>query len=409
MWSIAAIFYCYEFLLQVSSSVMVPNLMQDFKIDGLALGNLISVYFYAYALMQIPAGILLDKLGPRRLLSLATLICAIGTLIFATAHQLDVAIFGRICIGLGSAFAAIGCMHIAAMWMPINRFALLTGITLTLGSLGAVLGQAPMSLLINTFGWRDTLILFGIIGIFLAAAILLIIKDRSLGQFDFESRIKQLFAGIYGVLKSSQSWLIAIYAGLMYAPTTVLGALWGVSFLISAYDIKRSQAALVISFLFIGWAFGAPLWGWLSDRMGRRKPPMVIGGVGALASLCLLIYSPHHSLVIETILLTCFGLFSSSFLPGFSVIRENNPKHANATSLGFMNMLNMLGGAIAQPIIGHFLDLHWHGKMENGARIYSLTNYHFALIALPICIIIALVILFFVKETFCQYRTADEY
>jgi MFS family permease len=167
----------------------------------------------------------------------------------------------------------------------------------------------------------------------------------------------------------------------------------------TAYGITRPTAAGVISMLFIGWAIGGSLTGWVSDYFGKRLPPMIVGSIGALISLCGILYVSHLSLIMMDILLFCFGLFSSGFLPSFSIVRETNSNENSATALGFMNMANMLGGAGLQPLIGLLLDFFWQGRMLDGVRVYSLTSYHIALTTLPVCIAIAILILPFIRET----------
>jgi MFS family permease len=402
MWTLGALFYCYEFCLQVSPSVMTNEIMKAFSVNASQLGILSGFYLYAYTLMQIPVGILLDKFGPRRLLTFATICCALGSLLFGYAHVFTIAAIGRFMIGIGSAFAAVSCMHLAATWLPLRLFALMTGLMVTIGMLGAVGGEAPLSMLNNFLGWRQTLILFGFIGIGLSVIIWLVIRDR---VFPTKNRVithTGFLSGVKHVLKNKQIWVTSLYGGLMYLPTPAFAGLWGVPFLVTFYQLPRTTAAFFISLIFIGWAVGSPLFGIISDRIGRRKPPMWLGSTGALACILAILYVPQLPLTIMGILLFLFGFFSSGFLPAFSIAREINPPETNATALGFVNTLNSLGAALAQPFIGLILDMRWNGQMADGIRQYSVGNYHVALMTIPICIAISLLILPFIKETYCK-------
>lgn len=401
MWTLGALFYCYEFCLQVSPSVMTNEIMKAFSVNASQLGILSGFYLYAYTLMQIPVGILLDKFGPRRLLTLATICCALGSLLFGYAPVFSVAALGRFMIGIGSAFAAVSCMHLAASWLPLRLFALMTGLMVTIGMLGAVGGEAPLSMLNNYLGWRETLILFGYIGIGLSLVMWLVIRDRIFPHTDRTISHTGFLAGVKHVLRNNQIWVTSIYGGLMYLPTPAFAGLWGVPFLVTFYGLARTTAAFFISFIFIGWAVGSPLFGVISDRIGRRKPPMFIGSIGALISILCIIYVPLP-LTLMGILLFLFGFFSSGFLPAFSIAREINPPETNATALGFVNTLNSLGAALAQPFIGLLLDFGWQGGMADGVRQYSVGNYHIALLTVPVCIGISLFILPFIKETYCK-------
>jgi MFS family permease len=404
MWGLGALFFAYEFLLQVSPSVMVHDLMRAFSVNAAQLGNLSAFYLYAYALMQIPVGMLLDRFGTRRLLTFASLLCAIGAFIFGSASSFPVASGGRFLIGFGSSFAAVSAMHIAATWLPINRFALMVGVMLTIGFLGAICGQAPLSLLIAKIGWRETLLLFGFIGILLSILIWSFIRDRQLPETTHHEVLTQrrFFSGLNLVMSNVQIWIAAIYSGLMYLPTPAFTALWGVPFLIISYHLNATTAAFIISMTYIGFAVGSPFFGWFSDRIRRRRPPMVIGTIGALISILCILYIPNIPLVLMGICLFAFGFFSSGSFAAFSLARELSPLWINATALGFVNTLNSLGGALAQPFIGFLLDMRWQGQMTEGVRAFSVTDFHWALAALPICMTISLLMLPFIKETYCR-------
>lgn len=407
MWILATIFYFYETLLQVSPGVMASDLMQAFSANASQLGLLAAVWFYAYASMQIPVGILIDRFGPRRLLTIATFICGIGALIFGSSHFLFTAGIGRLLIGLGSAFAVVSCMHLCATWLPLRYFATLTGIMVTMGMLGAIGGEAPLSLMVANLGWRETLIIFGGIGLLLSLTMWIFVRDcaKTKSSLSYKREVS-VIAGLKLILQNKQNLFLAIYGALMFGPTTTFGGLWGVPFLMTSYNLSRPIAATLVSMLFIGWAFGAPFFGMLSDRMRRRKFPMVIANYGAIIAMTIVLFLPNLPLFLLGALLFIFGFFSSGFLPSFSIIREINPSHVGATSIGFMNAFNMLTGAILQPLVGVILDLTWQGGMREGVRVYSVSSFHTGLILLPIGMLISLLILHFIKETFCQQSTS---
>lgn len=405
VWGLGALFYFYEFLLQVSPSVMVPELMRDFSVTAEALGILGGVYFCAYASMQIPAGVLLDRFGPRRLLTYASATCVIGTLLFALTTNFMFASLARLLIGLGSAFAAIGCFKLATNWFPPKRFSLLTGILLTIGMLGAIGGETPLALMVHHIGWRSSLFILVGVGTLLSLTIWLVVRDQPHPQptiLLIQENWLKLYLGLKHIVKNKQTWLAAIYGGLMFAPTSTLGGLWGVPFLMATYDLSRPVASSMISLLFVGWAVGSPITGWVSDTTRLRRPPMFVGASGALLCMLSLLYINQLPLMVVSLLLFSFGFFSSGFLPMFSIVKEINPRHVSASATGFANMLNMLGGAFMQPLIGCVLDYYWKGELQAGTRIYSVTSYHIALGILPILITIALLILPFVKETYSR-------
>lgn len=403
VWGLGCLFYFYECLLQVSPSVMSTELMRDFSVTSRTLGILSGIYFYSYAAMQLPGGVLMDRFGPHRLLTIATAICAISTIAFGLTDSFFMACIARLMIGFGSAFAAVGSMKLAANWFPPQRFALLTGMMVTIGMLGAIGGEGPLAFLVDTTGWRQSMIIMGIIGLFLAVLILLIAKDAP-NKIPHSHHIDEepLLSSLLTLIKNKQLWLVAVYGGLMYMSTPVFCGLWGVPFLMFKMNLVKATAANYISLVFVGWAIASPLWGIYSNRIGLRKPPMYIASIGALITSLLFIYAPIESGIIMQSLLFFFGIFSAAFLPAFAVAKELCNKRYVATGLSFMNMMNMVGIAVAQPLVGLILDTMWKGEVVDKVRVYPLEAYHIALAILPLGILISLVILPRIKETYCQ-------
>ncbi|ASQ45687.1 MFS transporter [Legionella clemsonensis] len=403
VWGLGCLFYFYECLLQVSPSVMSNELMRDFAVTSQTLGILSGIYFYSYAAMQLPGGVLMDYFGPQRLLTIATAICAISTIAFGLTNNFFMACIARLMIGFGSAFAAVGAMKLAANWFPAQRFALLTGMMVTIGMLGAIGGETPLALLVDNYGWRESMIIMGSVGLILAVLILIIVKD-SPDKKNQPHTIEEepLLPSFITIIKNRQLWLVAIYGGLMYMATPVFCGLWGVPFLMFKMNLAKATAANYISLVFVGWAVASPLWGLFSNRIGRRKPPMYIGSIGALITSLLFIYANIETGWIMQFLLFSFGIFSAGFLPAFAVAKELCSKRYVATGLSFMNMMNMIGIALAQPMIGFILDRMWQGEMIDKVRVYPLEAYHVALALLPAGIFVSLLILPRVKETYCQ-------
>lgn len=406
-WGLGCVFYFYEFLLQVSPGVMAPELMRDFAITGQTLGFLSGFYYYAYSPMQLPCGLLMDHYGPRRLLTAATAICAIGTLIFSFTDSLLLAFVARLMIGFGSAFAAVGTMKLAANWFNAERFALLTGFMVTIGMLGAIGGEVPLALLVDHYGWRHSMTGFGFVGLALALVIFIVVGDhpknaRLVKHPHHEPEQSKLLTSLFVILKNKQLWLLATYGGLMYMATPVFCGLWGVPFLMYKMHITKAVAANYISVVLIGWAIAGPLWGIYSNRIGLRKPPMYIGAIGACTASALFIYLPIQSGWIMELLLFIFGISSAGFLCAFSSARELCHKAHVGTGLGFMNMFNMVGVAVAQPFIGFALDKYWAGEIIENVRVYPLHAYHIGLAILPIGMFISIVMLRYIKETHCQ-------
>ncbi len=406
VWGLGCLFYFYECLLQVSPSVMSSELMRDFSVTSQTLGILSGVYFYSYAAMQLPGGVLMDYFGPQRLLTLATAICAISTIAFGLTDSFLMACLARLMIGFGSAFAAVGAMKLAVNWFTAERFALLTGMMVTIGMLGAIGGEAPLAMLIDAYGWRQSMLIMGIIGLVLAVLIFCIAKDvpdpAHAIPHEEHAIDEPVLSSLVTLLKNKQLWLVALYGGLMYMATPIFCGLWGVPFLMFKMHLAKATAANYVSLVFVGWAIASPLWGIFSNRIGRRKPSLYIGAVGALISSTLFIYAPISSGLLMQLLLFTFGIFSAGFLPAFAVAKELCSQKYVATGLSFMNMMNMVGIAIGQPLIGYILDKLWQGEIVDKVRVYPLEAYQIGLAILPIGMIISLLILPKLQETYCK-------
>lgn len=405
---LGALFYCYEYLLRIAPSVMTVDLMQAYKINATVLGNLAAFYYYAYTPMQLPVGLLMDRYGPRRLLTLACLACALGSYLFAQAFHLAFAEIGRFMVGFGSAFAFVGVLKLATIWLPPHRFAMISGLTTSLGMIGGMVGDVYLTSLVNKIGWRPTILVSSVAGILLAIAMFSIIRDKKTqGEIANEPPLppiefKEVLIGALQIFKKPQMWFCGLVGCLLYLSLSTFAELWGMPYLQAAHGLTENEAAKALPMVFLGWMIGGPLVGWFSDSIGRRLLPLLIGAIGGGATIALLLYLPSPSLLTINVLLFLFGLFSSAEVIVFAIARESCPPHLAASALAIVNMLVMLGGVIFQPLTGYFLDLTWAGHLVGGIRSYAPSGYQIALITLPIGFLLALVLSFFMKETYCK-------
>lgn len=406
IWLLSSLFMFYKYAIEVSPSVMTNDLMSTFNIDGVQLGNLAACYFYAYLIMQLPAGILLDRYGPRKVTSIAIVVCAVGAFLFADAKTIHLSEVGRFLSGAGAAFAAINCLKLIANWFPSRQFAFMAGLMMTVGMLGAVGGQAPLSTFIHHLGWREAINIIAIMGVILAFVFWLVVRDHSkhlhFKEVTFSPKSLKVMESLKKILSNKQSWYLSFYSGLAFAPVMIFGGLWGVPFIMEAFDLAKIDAAKSVSLIFIGFAFGAPFSGWLSDYLGNRRNVMFFGTILALFSISSVLYIPSLSFSLISILLFCFGFFISFFLLCFTMIREINPPILAATAVGFMNAFDAFFGAFSDPLTGKFLDLGWAGKMVDGARVFPVPVYKLAMLTIPIYLILSLFFLFLIKETHCK-------
>jgi MFS family permease len=397
-WATGAAFFFYAWVLRVAPSVMVEELMRDFAVGAGVLGHLSAAYFYGYAGMQVPVGLLLDRFGPRRLMTGAALACAAGCVLFATATSLGAGTAGRFLIGASAAFSLVGSMAVAAQWFPANQFAVLSGLSMAMGMAGGVFGQAPLRLAVEATTWRTTSLLLALGGLALGLAAWVTVRDRRRGS----GGLAGMLAGLGAVLRHRQTWFIAIVGLGTSAPLLAFAGLWGVPFLETAYGLSRTHAAALTSLMFVGWGIGAPLTGWLSDRAGRRKAPLVAGLLLQTLALCVLVYAPGLPVFMAGTLCFLMGLLGSAQIVCFALVKENHPATLSGTGIGFVNAMVTGAGALFQPLVGFVLDLAWTGETAHGARVYGLEAYQLALGTVVVCCLVGLTCLSAVRETYCR-------
>jgi sugar phosphate permease len=406
VWSFAGLFYCYQFILRNSPGVMTQDLMKDFSIEACALGVLTTFYLISYTALQIPIGVGMDKFGPTRLLRIAVPLCVVGTAFFGLSESFYLACFGRLLIGAGSACAFLGALKLATLWFHPEKLALVVGFTLLAGKVGAALGKSPVALLVETLGWREA-ILYVILplGCILSACIWFFVSDTPpsgpLTTIEpIDTRLKTLFERLYKIMLDYRIWALGFYGALMYVPMLAFADLWGDPFLMELYDIDKVTAASVTTMFYFGVGIGSPVVALLSDYFRARKIPMAIGA--ALAILCnvIIIYVPAIPLSTMYALLFSAGFIFSAQPLIFASVCQLTPLSSNGTAVSFTNMIVMMLGLVTQPLIGHFLDWSWSGIMQNGVPFYTVSDYRFALLCIPIGLLLALVMMPLIPETF---------
>lgn len=390
IWFIAGLFYLFEFIHRVIVSVMIPELSESFEVGSALLSSLSAAYFIAYALAQIPVGLLIDRYGTRILLTLACLAISISSIIFAYSQNLTIANYCRIIIGLGSAFAFVGCLKLAAQWFPAHKFAFIVGLTNLLGVIGAIIGGGPTAQIVEDFGWRATMYVSALIGIILTVLLWKIVRDSK-----NKKPVKKIDAGRFisnlkDVISTKQTWIIAIFAGCMVAPIVTYSELWGVAFLSHTYALERSFAAHITTLTFIGIAIGGVVIGWLSDYYRHRTFFMGFGLVGALITLCIILFGPIVALWAIYILHILFGFFTSSMLLCFTLNSEATKPKIRATTIAFTNCIIMLAGAGLQILSGYLLE-------------FTYNDFTTSFIPLIGCYAVAIICYLFIKEPPCAF------
>lgn len=403
---LAASFYLYEFVLQVAPSVMADSMMKTFHVGAAGFGVVSAFYFYAYAPMQLPAGLLFDRYGPRKLMTFALVLCAVGSFFFASTDSLLTAALGRFLIGIGSAFSFIGVLVLVSRWFPAQQFALLAGIAQLMSSVGAMFGEVPLAALIEVTGWRAASFILAFVGLCLALLLWIVIRDfpGQTTQTPSKRRFKDEWRRLATVCERSYTWITGAYACTIWTPIAVFAALWGVPYLQEKYQTSVLVASGLCSMIWLGIGIGSPLLGWFSDRISSRRIALLLSAVAGLTATIFLLYVPNVSLSWMYAILFLLGLGASGQTVSFAVVKDNNPPELVGTASGFNNLSVLIGGAIFQPLVGLFLqhsDAVDHAtQLSNGIHVYSLANYNTALFIMPCCYFLSIfLVLFFLKES----------
>lgn len=397
--AIGALFYCYEFVLRIIPGALQSELSAAFgHISATTFGQLSAVYYFAYSPMQMPVGMLMDRFGPRRLLTLACFLCTLGSFLFTYSSSMPIAGAGRFLVGFGSSFAFVGVLSLALNWLPRRYFSLVAGLVTTLGMLGLVYGEVKLTEMVVSMGLNYVLLAMVVLGFILTLLILFIVRDRSSVATVHMQSLSHFFRDVWKVLTSREVWIVGFVGACLYTSLSVFGELWGKSYLEYAHHLTKMEAAKTISAMFIGWAVGAPLAGYLSDWTGRRVLPLVVGAILALICICVVLYWPGLSYVSLNIWLFLYGVFSATEIIVFVLAKEMSGAKLSGTVFAATNMIVTLGGVIFQPLVGKLLDMFGENALVSGEHVYRAADYQFALSILPVSLLFVLIFAFFLHD-----------
>ncbi len=393
-------FYFYEYYLRVAPSVMHDPLKRDFGLGEAAFGHLAAFYYYAYTPMQVPVGVLFDRYGVRKILTMACLVCAGGAYLFSETTHLWIAQAARFLMGFGSAFAYVGILKISNLWLPKKYFAFMAGLSSTLGMLGASSGQVVMTALVQQIGWRETLCFLALIGLVLTELLWLFLRDKvaedvqSIVVSPQKNYVAIPLKSLKKILLSKQIWINGAIGCLTFLPIVGFAETWAPDFL-KAAGMSQEKAALGSSMLFFGFAVGGPWWGFLSDKIHSRRIPLIIGSSLSALFMALAIFMPSASVLWMYPLLFLTTFFASAEILVFAVSNDIAHGSVSATAIAFTNMLTMVGGMFLPTMIGALLD---DSAILEQACVAG--DYASALVVLPVALLMAAGLSVMLKESY---------
>ena len=410
---VLAFSYILVYFHRLCPAVVALDMMGDLQAGGALLGLLSSAYFYPYAIMQLPAGLLSDSWGPRRSITLFFGLAFIGSILLGLAPSVFWAVVGRTLVGLGVSMLFVPTMKILAEWFRVREFATMTAILMAMGGLGVLTAATPLALLSTWIGWRLSFVVVGFFTLVMAILVWLFVRDRP-SEFGWPSPSEPtgpsppsigLLEGMKRVLTHPPFWPLAIWFFFDCAVFFSFGGLWGGPYLMQVYGLTKAKAGHVLSMLAIGMIVGSPLVGLLSNRIFKgRKPVLVLSSFIVLCLTALLAFYTD-GLSIPVLYLICLGLgiFSSAIVVvGFTTTKELFPVQIAGTSTGLVNLFPFAGGAFFQPILGYLLE-----RQGRIGTAFTLDGYQQAFFALFLCGIVAFVACLFLKETMVKESAAS--
>ena len=412
IFSILALGYLLVYFHRQSPAVMAVELMKSFDTGAAIVGLLGSAYFYPYAIMQLPAGLLSDSLGPRKSVTIFLLIAAAGALLFGISPNIGVAIFARVLVGLGVCMVFVPTLKVVSQWFTRGEFSMMAAILNVMGGVGVLVAAAPLAFLTDRLGWRTTFVAIGVATLLLAAAVWTWVRNRPEDMAlppvvspdegtpgsPAGSQAIPLLEGMKRVLRNGRFWAIAVWfffnCGIFFG----IGGLWGGPYLRHVYGLSNVGTGNVLNMVAVGLIVGSPVLSMLSDRvLASRKKVMIISSIAVvLTMLALTVFTDRLTLPILYVAFFCIGMFSAAIVViAFTATKELFPVEIAGTSVGTVNLFPFAGGAVFQTLLGYVVE-----RVSGTGDTYSVAGYRAVFLVCLIASIIALVAISFMKETF---------
>jgi MFS family permease len=392
-WLLVAIYYFYQYALRSAPSVMIPELTGAFGVNALGVSAIVGMFYYGYSPFSLVAGTSIDRFGAKRVIPIGAAVVGIGALLFGTGN-VTLANIGRFLQGAGGAFALIGAVYLITKNFPASIAASLIGATQMFGMAGGSAGQFLVGPIIKSgISWDRFWIYAGCLGLIISGVLLVLLPKENKAATRGGGAFSALLRSLGRVFRNPQSLLCGFISGLLFIPTTILGMTWGVRFLQEARGREFEAAVTLAATVPLGWMIGCPLLGFISDRLGRRKPVIFGGTIMLLAVLTWVLFGNPEVLRGHTVGIL-MGIASGAAMLPYTVIKEANPPELGGTATGVVNFLNFTFSALLGPVFGARLV-----EMPEGDTSLALAHYQAGFRPLLYGIVVALILTFFLKET----------
>ena len=391
-WLITAVYYFYQYIMRSAPAVMMPQLSDGLGLSTAAVASLVGLFYYGYSPFSLVAGVAMDQLGPRRVVPIGAAVVGVGALLFASGNP-TLASLGRLLQGAGGVFALVGAAYIATTNFPASRAATLIGATQMFGMAGGSAGQFAVGPMIGAgVAWNWFWAGMGVVGLGVAALLFLLLPKRE-KKAKNPAWFREATGAMGQVFRNPQSILCGVIAGLMFIPTTIFDMVWGVRYLQEAHGLDYGAAVMRSATVPFGWIIGCPLLGFVSDRIGRRKPVIIGAAAVLLGCLVWILYGPAGILP-PYLLGLITGIASGAAMLPYTVIKEANPPEFSGTSTGVINFINFTFSALLGPVFARVLF-----RAGGGAEGLDLAAYQSTFGPLILGVGLAIVLTLLLRET----------
>lgn len=393
VWALTTSFFAYQFILRLMPGLIIDDVLRKFQIDAGDYGILTSTYYWGYAGLQIPIAILLDRYSPRFVVGLFVLVVSLATLLFIWTDSWPVAILARFLVGAGSALGFLGVSKVVNLWFPEKLYGIFIGLSFSFGLLGAVYGGKPVASLVDSMGWETAFSLIAYVGIGLFLLIFLFLQMPPAPEVKLSEEMGHL-GPLASVLKKPLVWILGIANLLLVGPLEGFADVWGVSYLMKAYDWAKPDAAFITSFIFIGMLFGGPILSLIARLLQRTLPVILFAGLG-MATIFYTLFLNPALYTSETLIgaMLIVGIFCCYQVLVFTFGTTMVSSSEKGITVALLNSMNMFGGAFFHYTMGTVINLYWSGGMEGGIKAYDLKEYTIAMYVIPTACVIGVAML----------------
>lgn len=402
----AAIFFAFELVQLHILNALSAFLVQDLKLTASSLSYLNASYLLADVIFLLPSGMLLDRFSVRRIILMALVLCLIGIFGFSVSQNIYQALLFRFCSGIGNAFCFLSCMMLIAEWFPKKEHSFMMGVVITIGMLGGLVAQTPVTLLAQAYTWRQALFVDGVVGAVILVLTYFTVFDSPSGHKKKQEQTLPFYQGLKQALSLRENVFCGLYTAFLNLPLMVIAATFGSLFLQHVHHISLTQAPTIVMMLPLGTLFGSSIYGHLATSYKTEKFWMLVGALLSLVTIGSLLYMPapmEPSLLF--VLFFLLGLFTSSQILGYPIITASNPQELCGTAMGISAVIIMGSPMLINPLVGILLDAFWDGTLLDQARIYSNRAYQMAFLVFPITFVLGYFLAYKIRDPRLEKKT----